>query len=94
MSSVNVVPSHLNNFEFYLNGGKKPVVVDVTLPNLEAKTTTITGAGISGDIDMPVSGHTSNLTVEMNFRTTEETVLEMAEIRAYDFELFGAVETL
>lgn len=93
MSSVNVVPSHLNNFEFYLNGGKKPGVVDVTLPNLESKTTTITGAGISGDIDMPVSGHTSNLTVEMNFRTTEETVLEMAEIRAYDFELFGAVET-
>ena len=41
MSGVNVVPSHLNNFEFYLNGVKRPGVVDITLPNLEAKTTTI-----------------------------------------------------
>ncbi|MCI6870078.1 MAG: phage major tail tube protein [Selenomonadales bacterium] len=92
MSGVNVVPSHLNNFEFYLNGVKKPGVVDITLPNLEAKTTTITGAGISGDIDMPVSGHTNNLTVELNFRITDETALELGEVRAYDFEMFGAEE--
>ena len=92
MSGVNVVPSHLNNFEFYLNGVKRPGVVDITLPNLEAKTTTITGAGISGDIDMPVSGHTNNLTVELNFRITDETALELGEVRAYDFEMFVAVE--
>lgn len=92
MSGVNVVPSHLNNFEFYLNGEKKPGVVDITLPNLEAKTTTITGAGISGDIDMPVSGHTNNLTTELNFRITDETALELGEVRAYDFEMFGAEE--
>ena len=73
-----------------MNGKKKPGLVDTTLPNLESKTTTITGAGISGDIDMPVSGHTNNLTVELNFRITDETALELGEVRAYDFEMFGA----
>lgn len=92
MIGTNVVPSHLNNFEFYLNGLKQPGLVDITLPNLESKTTTITGAGISGDIDMPVSGHTNNLTMELNFRVTEETALELAEIKARDFEMFGAEE--
>ena len=92
MSGVNVVPSHLNNFEFYLNGVKKPGLVDITLPNLEAKTNTLTGAGISGDIDMPVTGHTNNLSLEMNFRITDETALELGEVRAYDFEMFGAEE--
>lgn len=92
MSGVNVIPSHLNNFEFYLNGAKQKGVVDITLPNLESKTTTITGAGISGDIDMPVSGHTSNLTTELNFRITEETALSLAAVKAHDFEMFGAEE--
>ena len=92
MSGINEVPSHLNNFEFYLNGVRKPGVVDVTLPNLEAKKTTISGAGISGDIDMPVSGHTANLETELNFRITDETAMELAEVRAYDFEFFGAEE--
>lgn len=92
MSGVNVVPSHLNNFEFYLNGIKKPGVADITLPNVEAKTNTLTGAGISGDIDIPVTGHTNNMSTEINFRITDETALELGEVRAYDFEFFGAAE--
>ncbi len=65
----NPIPEKVVNFNVY-NEAEKLVGVsaEVTLPNLEAMTETISGAGIAGEFESPTPGHFSSLTVEIPFR--------------------------
>lgn len=45
------VPEKLINFRVYQGGDDLVGIADVTLPNLEAMTETVKGAGIAGEID-------------------------------------------
>ncbi|MDR2648750.1 MAG: phage major tail tube protein [Clostridiales bacterium] len=53
------------------------VANNVKLPNFEAMTETITGAGILGSRDVPMTGHFTDLTIEFNFRTLESAVMTL-----------------
>lgn len=66
---TNPIPEKVVNFNVY-NEGEKLVGVsgEVTLPNLEAMTETISGAGIAGEFESPTPGHFGSLTVEIPFR--------------------------
>ena len=48
----------INAYNDYLDGKKNIGISDeVTLPDLEALTETLSGAGILGEIDEPLLGH-------------------------------------
>ncbi len=66
---TNPIPEKVVNFNVY-NEAEKLVGVsaEVTLPNLEAMTETISGAGIAGEFESPTPGHFGSLTVEIPFR--------------------------
>lgn len=52
------LPSLLVNFRVYDGDSNDMIgVADVELPKLEAMTETLKGAGVSGEVDMPVLGH-------------------------------------
>jgi len=44
------------NFEVYENGDRYLGMAELTLPNAELKTITSNGAGIAGDVELPVTG--------------------------------------
>jgi len=69
-SSVNPIPEKIVNYNVY-NGANKLVGVsaEVTLPNLELITETISGAGIAGEFESPTPGHFGSITIEIPFRT-------------------------
>ncbi len=63
----------INSYNVYLDGTKLVGVSDeVTLPNFEALTETLSGAGILGELDEPLLGHFGASEIEVPFRTMEE----------------------
>lgn len=62
------VPEKLINYRVYQDGADLLGVADVTLPNLEAMTETIKGAGLAGEVDSPVLGHYGSMELQLNWR--------------------------
>lgn len=61
--------------------------VDVELPNFEALTETLKGAGIAGESTTPVIGHFGSQTTKLNWRTLSPDAMKLAEpkVHALDF---------
>ena len=87
---ANQVPEKLINFRVYEEGNDLLGVADATLPNLEAMTETITGAGIAGEVDSPTLGHYGSMTASLNFRTITKSVTKLAGQKAHSLELRGS----
>lgn len=79
MASANPIPEKYINGNIYIDG-KKLVGTsgEFTLPNLSPTTSTISGAGIAGEIESPNIGHFGSLTTEINFRTVGREAVELA----------------
>lgn len=84
------VPEKLINFRVYQNGSDLIGIADVTLPNLEAMTETVKGAGIAGEIDSPVLGHYSSMELELNWRTLEKPNVLLASPKGVKLDLRAA----
>lgn len=50
---------------------------EVTLPNLESMTETISGAGIAGEYESPTPGHFSSITMEIPFKVIYDASFKM-----------------
>ena len=92
MKGINIVRDKLINYEVFIGGERKLGTADVTLPTLEYKTATLSGAGIGGEIEMPTPGHTSSMELELNWRTLNEDVTKLLAVKAHDLEIRGANE--
>ena len=53
----NPVPERLINYRVYLEGNALAGIATADLPDLEAMTDTVSGAGIAGEVDSPIIGH-------------------------------------
>lgn len=68
--SVNPIPEKLVNYNIYREGEKLiGVSGEITLPNFEAMTETISGAGIAGEYESPTPGHFGSMEIEIPYRT-------------------------
>lgn len=52
---------------------------EVALPNLEAMSETVSGAGILGEFDSPNIGHFGAMTIELTFKTLFDTSFNLAK---------------
>ena len=67
--AIKNIPDKINMFNVYHKGTKLIGVSDeVTLPDLESMTETISGAGILGEIDSPTVGQYGSMEMEIPFR--------------------------
>lgn len=92
MGNINIVRDKLINFEVFIAGGRKLGMADITLPSIEYKTATLSGAGIGGEIEMPTPGHTASMELEINWRTLNEDVTKLLAMKAHDLEIRGSNE--
>lgn len=78
MISNNYIPEKINDFNAYLNGNKMiGVGPSVTLPEVNMKTSTISGAGINGEIDSPNIGQFEAMEQEIQFSTLYSSAVDM-----------------
>lgn len=62
------IPEKINNYMVYKDGTVLLGIADATLPDFEALSETIKGAGLLGEFDSVSIGHFGEQEVEVNFR--------------------------
>lgn len=65
-------------------------IASVKLPEKNRKVITINGAGIGGDVEVPIPGHYDAMTLEMVFRNYSPEVARLREHRRHNIELRAA----
>lgn len=70
----------INAYNVYNKGKKEAGVADeVTLPDFEALTETVSGPGFLGEIDEPLLGHFGASEMEIPFRTLNEEMFDLLQ---------------
>jgi P2 family phage contractile tail tube protein len=91
---MNKVPQMLINYTMFLDGTRQVGTVDVTLPNVQAMTQSIQGAGIAGTVDVPVLGHVQNMTMTVNFRIATPEISLLTPQKYHHIEFWPALQDL
>lgn len=84
------VPEKLVNFRVYNLGKDLLGVATVELPELEAMSETVSGAGVAGEVDSPTLGHFSSMTASFTWRTIEKHAMVLAAPIAHTVEVRGS----
>lgn len=92
--SIAGIPEVIHDFNLYLSGNKLAGETgEVALPDFEAITATISGAGILGEYEAPVPGHYSSMEQEIPFRCINEDYFKMVDTSAaVELTLRGAIQ--
>lgn len=70
----NPIPEKVVNFNVYSHTEKLVGVSgEITLPDFEAMTETVSGAGIAGEYESPTPGHYGSQEIEIPFRTISDS---------------------
>lgn len=80
------------NYAVYENGSEYLGMANVTLPNQSHKILTVNGAGIPGDIDLPVLGHKDAMRATFNFTDAPPAAYKLAEMRRHVIDIRAAHE--
>ncbi len=76
-------------FDAYEDGTDYYGMAEVKLPDVSNLTTTVSGAGISGNVEASILGFVDAMSMTMNFRTVTETSFRLAEPRRHTLDLSG-----
>lgn len=88
------IPEVINDFNLYLKGNKLGGQTgEVPLPDFEAITATISGAGILGEFETAVTGHFGSMALEIPFRCICKDYFDMIDTTtAVELTLRGAIQ--
>ena len=86
-TGTNSIPERLINYRVYNEANALMGMATVDLPELQAMSDTVSGAGIAGEIDSPVLGHYQAMSSTFNWRTIERPALELAKQQAHQLEI-------
>lgn len=77
---INGIPEVIHDFNMYNSGDKLVGVTgEVSLPDLEAMTETISGAGILGEYEAPIAGRYGAQEMEIPFRCINEDFFRLID---------------
>lgn len=82
-----IFPDKNINYAVYRDGNELIGTATVDLPELSYMTDSISGAGLAGEIDSPVTGHFQSMTVTLNWRTIESEALKLLYIDGAELTL-------
>ena len=91
--AVNKVPEMLQEARVYWDGEDNMIgIASVDLPEMPSSTTSITGVGLSGEVDAPVRGHFQSMELTLNWRTPHITALRMAGGNPVSLQIYGSIQ--
>ncbi|WP_438770052.1 phage major tail tube protein [Brevibacillus sp. JB24b] len=88
------VPAIVNDYSVYLNGNEYLGAADVDLPDLESMTETINGAGLNGDLDIPILGHYGSMTVTINWRVLENANFKLTRPEVHHLDFRSSIQVI
>ena len=78
---MNTIPTKINRYNVYNKGNRLlGVGEEMTLPDFEPSSETVTGAGILGEIDDPTVGYFGNQELEIPFRLLHKETADMMDM--------------
>lgn len=92
---MKTIPTKINKYNVYSDGNRLLGMGDeLSLPDFEASTETISGAGILGEVDDPTVGYFSNQEMEIPFRVLDPEAVDMLDMtRSVQLMIRGAQQT-
>lgn len=92
---MKTIPTKINRYNVYNSGNRLLGMGDeLTLPDFEPSSETVSGAGILGEIDDPTPGYFANQEIEIPFRILDKEATDMLDItKAVQLEIRGAEQT-
>lgn len=90
------IPEVINDFNMYKNGNKLVGTTgEVSLPDFEAITATVSGNGILGEYEAPVVGHFSSMEQEIPFRCFNADYFKLLnQSESVELTLRGAIQVV
>lgn len=87
---ANIIPEAGINFAVYVDGLVDMVgVAEGEFPNIEAMTTTVKGAGLAGEIEMPILGHIKAMSAGLTWRNISNAFVGFTAFHVYDLDLYS-----
>ena len=86
----NEMPTNLVNCRVYDDANALIGVATAELPQLQPMTSTVSGAGIAGEVEFPVLGHYQSMTVTLNWKGIEKEAFKLAAFKSHALELRGS----
>jgi len=84
----NQIPETIVNFNVYEDGEKLlGLSGEITLPQFEAMTETISGAGIAGEYETPIPGHFASQSMDIPFRMIYDDTFSLMKPEGKTFVL-------
>ena len=81
------------NYAVYEDATEFYGTANVQLPDLSSMTTTLSGAGIAGNVEAVILGHFEAMTMSMDFNTFCKDQANLAELRPHNLDLRAAQQT-
>ena len=89
---TNVIPEQITNVAHYSSNKELQGMGELTLPNVQFMTETISGAGIAGEYDNPIAGLTQSLEGTYNFRDLTKQQLQLMHRKALDLTSYANLQ--
>lgn len=93
MAGENKIPERLINFRVYDEGKDVLGIATVELPELEAMSETVSGAGIAGEVESPTLGHYGSMTTTFTWRTIEKSLISLSAPGSHQVEVRGSQQS-
>ena len=90
--AINVQHMQTIAYEVFVEGDRYLGTATVDLPEINAPTAEIKGAGIAGQLDMPTLGQTENMELTLHWRAIFENPVRLLRQRATMLTLRGAIQ--
>jgi uncharacterized protein len=92
-ASILGIPDKLSAFRVYTKGAVDVLgVANVKLPTLENITETIKGAGIAGELEVPIKGQFKSMTLTLDFVAVLQSLIYLSRQTVQDFIIAGSVQ--
>lgn len=87
-------PDRVHSFEVYSETGKLLGMTDAQLPSFEGLTETLKGAGIAGEIDIPLLGSFGSMTLGLNWRVPNPDMIFLSAQKTHAISLNAALQVV
>lgn len=85
-----IYPNGHVDYMIYKSGGPLIGVGKVTLPSVKYKIVTATGAGLMGDVIIPLAGMIESMIVNIQFTSVTDAIVELGSNEWHDISLYLA----
>ena len=85
-----IYPNGHVDYLMYENGGALIGVAKVTMPSVKYKTVTATGAGLMGDVTIPLAAMIEAMTFNIQFSSVTDAAIQLGTNEWHDVALYSA----